>query len=315
MLQGGRTAIAVSLTEETTGAVVARMSALSTQADLFEIRADFVRDLDLPALRAAATKPILFTCRPESEGGRWPDADSAGRRALLRRAVELGFDLVDVEARAGFDDVVAVKAGRGLVLSWHDFEGTPDDLDGIYETIAAARPRRRQDRRDRALGGRPRPALSPSPRRRAGGPGPAAGRARHGSARRRLAHPRRPLRRAVHVRLARERPRGRARASCPAPGAGRRLPRPRRSAPRPASTVSWARDVLRSLSPAIHNRAFAARGTDAVYVPLQAESMAAFPQALPVPRAVRLQRHAAVQGRVLPYLDSVDAARGRGRHR
>jgi len=70
VFQGGRTAIAVSLTEETTGAVVARMAALSAVADLFEVRADFVRDLDLSAVLKARTKPILFTCRPESEGGR-----------------------------------------------------------------------------------------------------------------------------------------------------------------------------------------------------------------------------------------------------
>jgi len=88
----------------------------------------------------ARTKPILFTCRPESEGGRWPDTDPAGRRAMLQRAVDLGFDLVDVEARAGFDEIVAAKAGRGLVLSWHDFEGTPDDLDGICEALAVHRP-------------------------------------------------------------------------------------------------------------------------------------------------------------------------------
>jgi shikimate dehydrogenase len=39
--------------------------------------------------------------------------------------------------------------------------------------------------------------------------------------------------------------------------------------------------VLRSLSPAIHNRAFAERGLDAVYVPLQSESLPAFLDALP----------------------------------
>ena len=68
MLQGGRTAIAVSLTEETTAAVVARMADLAPAADLFEVRADFVRDLDLAAVLAARTKPVLLTCRPESEG-------------------------------------------------------------------------------------------------------------------------------------------------------------------------------------------------------------------------------------------------------
>src|SRR5512139_1618173 len=121
VLQGDRTAIAVSVTEETTAAVVARMVDLAPVADLFEVRADFVRDLDLSALIAARTKPILFTCRPESEGGRFPDRDHEARRRLLAEAVACGFDLVDVEERSGFRDVAASKTRRGLVLSWHDF--------------------------------------------------------------------------------------------------------------------------------------------------------------------------------------------------
>ena len=120
--------VCVAITEETTAAALDRMAELQPQADLFELRADFVRDLDLRALVSARGRPLILTCRPESEGGRWPDADPAGRRRVLAQAVELGFDLVDVEARAGFDEVVAAKAGHGLVLSWHDFEGTPDDL-------------------------------------------------------------------------------------------------------------------------------------------------------------------------------------------
>jgi shikimate dehydrogenase len=40
-------------------------------------------------------------------------------------------------------------------------------------------------------------------------------------------------------------------------------------------------DVSRSLSPVLHNRAFAARGVDAVYVPLPAETLDAFLAALP----------------------------------
>ena len=39
--------------------------------------------------------------------------------------------------------------------------------------------------------------------------------------------------------------------------------------------------VVRSLSPVLHNRALEARGLDAVYVPLQAEALAPFIEALP----------------------------------
>ena len=62
---------------------------------------------------------------------------------------------------------------------------------------------------------------------------------------------------------------------------GRPLPRARGDAGDAASTASWGRDVTRSLSPVLHNRAFAARGLDAVYVPLQAEALEPFVAALP----------------------------------
>ena len=126
MLQGGKTAIAVTLTEETTAAVVDRMAALAPVADLFEVRADYVRDLDLAALLAARTKPILLTCRPESEGGRFPDRDHHARRRLLSEAVSRGFDLVDVEDRSGFADVVAGWAiGAALSLGAVRWLGAP----------------------------------------------------------------------------------------------------------------------------------------------------------------------------------------------
>src|SRR5512143_1061339 len=100
VLQGGKTAIAVSLTEETTAAVVDRMAALAPVADLFEVRADHLRNPDLGALLAARTKPILFTCRSESEGGRFPDRDREALGRLLCAAAARGFDLVDVEERS-----------------------------------------------------------------------------------------------------------------------------------------------------------------------------------------------------------------------
>jgi 3-dehydroquinate dehydratase/shikimate dehydrogenase len=71
-------------------------------------------------------------------------------------------------------------------------------------------------------------------------------------------------------------------------------------------------DVLRSLSPALQNRAFAERGIDAVYVPLQAESMGGFIEALP---ALSLSGFAVTRpykGEILPHLDSVAAAAAAG---
>jgi 3-dehydroquinate dehydratase/shikimate dehydrogenase len=273
--------ICVSLTEETTAAVVDRMAALEPVADLFEVRADFLRDPDLPALIRARRKPILFTCRPENEGGRWPDADAEGRRRLLAQAARLGFDLVDLELRAGFADVAAAKSGLGLVVSHHDFEKTPANLEAIYSRAAqagadvvkiAVHARSIGDlgrllafARRHARGRRPgRPAVVAL----AMGPLGTASRILGGrwGAPFTFASPERGLE-AAPGQLP-------ARALAEVYGV-RRVGRETR-----VYGILGA-DVLRSLSPAIHNRAFVERGMDAVYVPLQAESFDAFRRALP----------------------------------
>ena len=82
------------------------------------------------------------------------DADP-GAGACCSRRVKRGFDYVDVEHRSGFLDVMAEKAGKGLVVSYHDLEGTPDDLDGLYADDVRAGRRHREDRRSR-------PARSPT---------------------------------------------------------------------------------------------------------------------------------------------------------
>ncbi|HSD67644.1 MAG TPA: shikimate dehydrogenase, partial [Vicinamibacteria bacterium] len=66
-------------------------------------------------------------------------------------------------------------------------------------------------------------------------------------------------------------------------------------------------DVLRSLSPAIQNRAFAETGVDAVYVPLPAESMAAFVSALPGLDLSGFSVTRPYKGEILPVLDSATA--------
>ena len=303
--------VCVAITEETTAAALDRMAELQPQADLFELRADFVRDLDLRALVSARGRPLILTCRPESEGGRWPDADPAGRRHVLAQAVELGFDLVDVEARAGFDEVVAAKAGHGLVLSWHDFEGTPDGLDSIFERMAALGPdvvkiavrARSVGDLGRLLGFARRRSESPG---RGGpallaiamGPEGTASRVlggRHGA----------PFTYAAAAA---------GREAAPGQLTARALVDTYRvRAISPATRVYGllGSDVLRSLSPAIHNRAFAALGVDAVYVPLQAESLDAFLRVLPAFDLSGFSVTRPYKQEILPRLASVAPAAAR----
>ncbi len=302
--------ICVTITDESTAAVVARMAEVREVAHLDEVRADFVRDLDLQALLRARTKPILLTCRSAREGGRSPDADAAFRRRLLAEAVALGFDYVDVEARAGFDQVAAGKAGHGLVLSWHDFERTPDDLDAIYERMAAERPDvvkimvRARSVRD--LG---RLLAFAARRRRTDGQGPAL-----------LAMAMGPE--GVPSRILGGRYGAPFTFASPANGleaAPGQIParvladtyRVRRIGPGTRVYGVLGSDVLRSLSPAIHNRAFAELGLDAVYVPLQAECLDGFLEALPALALSGFSITRPYKQSILAHLASCDPAAAR----
>jgi 3-dehydroquinate dehydratase/shikimate dehydrogenase len=280
------TAICVSLTEATTEATLGRMAELAPLADLFEVRADFIRDLDLPALLRERPRPLLFTCRPESEGGRWPDADAEGRRRRLREAAESAVDLVDVELRAGFDEVIAARAGRGLVVSHHDLAGVPEDLEGLSAEAAAlgadvvkivGTPRSARDLGRLmafARGSSSEGVEETAPGRWRGlvalamGPLGVASRILGG-------RHRAPFTYAAPVE-GREAAPGQLTADTLA-----KVYRVRSIGPGTRAYGILGIDVLRSLSPAIHNRAFAERGLDAVYVPLQSESLPAFLDALP----------------------------------
>ncbi len=274
------TAICVSLTEATTEATLARMTALAPVADLFEVRADFLRDLDLPTLLRARAKPLLLTCRPQSQGGRWADADPEGRRRVLRDAVERGVDLVDVELDSGFDDVITAKAGRGLVVSFHDFEGLPDDLDALHSRMGATGAdviKIACTARSIADVGR----LMAFARRHASPAAP--GRGLVAVAMGPLGTPSRILggRHGAPFTFASP---AQGQEAAPAQIPAQTLAgtyRVRSVGPGTLVYGLLGHDVLRSLSPAIHNRAFAERGIDAVYVPLQAESLEAFLEARP----------------------------------
>lgn len=96
-------------------------------ADLIELRLDTVRDPDAAAALAGRTTPVIVTCRAAWEGGQFRGSEDE-RRQILSRAHELGADYIDVEWKAGFDDLIAREHGRRIVISSHDFDGMPTDL-------------------------------------------------------------------------------------------------------------------------------------------------------------------------------------------
>jgi len=98
-----------------------------TCADMVELRLDGVQDIDVVGALAGRTLPAIVTCRPTWEGGRF-DGSEERRHAILGEALAHGAEYVDVEWRAGFADLIAQNPRR-VVLSSHDFQRVPDDLD------------------------------------------------------------------------------------------------------------------------------------------------------------------------------------------
>jgi 3-dehydroquinate dehydratase/shikimate dehydrogenase len=271
------TQICVALVEETTGGMVTRMAELAPLADLFEIRADRVIDLDLLTILRARTRPLVLTCRPESQGGHWAD-DDPRRRLTLLEGVKRGFDYVDVELRSGFTDVMVEKVGEGLVVSHHDVEGTPDDLDGLYHEIS-------DTGADVA-----KIIVTPQSIADVGRLLAFAGRARDESGPPLIALAMGPLGTLTRVLAGRYgAPFTYASAAGGAESAPGQLPaglmadlyRVRNVTAETKVYGVLGSDVVRSLSPVLHNRALEARGLDAVYVPLQAEALPPFIEALP----------------------------------
>jgi len=116
------------LCETVTGATMAELVAArdATAADMVELRLDGVAEPDVAHALQNRRTPTIVTCRPRWEGGRF-DGSEEERGRLLAEALARGAEYVDVEWRAGFDDLIREHAPR-VVVSSHDFVGVPDDL-------------------------------------------------------------------------------------------------------------------------------------------------------------------------------------------
>jgi 3-dehydroquinate dehydratase type I len=109
-----------------------------------EIRLDYLEEPtpDLQKLFRGLPGPVIATNRAATEGGRWTGTE-ADRLALLAEALNLGVTCLDLELATdvGFRREVWERRGKTrLILSWHDFAGTPDTarLEAVLEEMLAA---------------------------------------------------------------------------------------------------------------------------------------------------------------------------------
>jgi 3-dehydroquinate dehydratase/shikimate dehydrogenase len=127
---------AVVRSETNEDAIASLSEAKRLGADLCELRADYLKSPDLAKILAAKPLPLLVTVRPTWEGGLY-EGDEAVRLGMLEDACLHGADYVDVEYRAYKD---FNRRGSKLVVSFHDFERTPEDLEATAKKMAALEP-------------------------------------------------------------------------------------------------------------------------------------------------------------------------------
>jgi 3-dehydroquinate dehydratase/shikimate dehydrogenase len=126
------------LCETVTGTTMAELTQArdaATLADMVELRLDGVTDLDVAAALHGRSVPVIVTCRPSWEGGRF-DGSEEERGRVLALALDRGAEYVDVEWKAGFGGLIR-EHGRRVIVSAHDFGGVPRDLASRVDAMRA----------------------------------------------------------------------------------------------------------------------------------------------------------------------------------
>lgn len=131
--------VCASVSAETCAEAVKKIGDAAQSADLIEIRFDHLRPDELPLMLGylrsnASIKPIIATYRAPEQGGRGPA--SAADRGKFWEILGDGFAAVDLE-----EDVFDTPRARETrILSYHNFSSTDGDPDAIFNRLYARRP-------------------------------------------------------------------------------------------------------------------------------------------------------------------------------
>jgi len=111
----------------------------TSDADMIELRLDLLAGGDLlqtlKAIREATAKPIIATARLRTEGGMFQGSERERVDLLIKASCYA--DYVDLELLADQRDDVIARIMKPVIVSYHDFQGMPEELQliGIYEEM------------------------------------------------------------------------------------------------------------------------------------------------------------------------------------
>lgn len=112
-------------------------------ADLVELRLDLFSKVDIAALkklRAQFSEPMIFTLRSQRQGGNFVQSE-AERMGQIRLLAELKPEYLDLEFDMPLDFIQEIAHDYPEVkqiISYHNFEETPHDLDRLFQEISMA---------------------------------------------------------------------------------------------------------------------------------------------------------------------------------
>ncbi len=107
-------------------------------AELVELRVDWLSRMpDVGRLLEDRPTPCVLTCRRKEDRGRWRGTEDQ-RMTILRTGIVSGVEYVDLE-----DDIAGNVPRYGetkRIISHHNFDETPDDLEAIHERLTKLDP-------------------------------------------------------------------------------------------------------------------------------------------------------------------------------
>jgi len=120
--------ICVPIIAETTEQALKDMARAEAFADLIEIRADYIRNPDLGKILGAKNKPVIVTVTPKKENGNFTGTEPE-RTALLRQAVDLGADYIDISINCPeLGTLIEYCRDTKSIVSYHNYRETPADI-------------------------------------------------------------------------------------------------------------------------------------------------------------------------------------------
>jgi len=104
--------------------------------DIIELRIDCITHPDLEILLRHSNIPKIVTNRIKAEGGKFEGSETK-RIGILQDAIYLCAEYVDIELNHFSKKLYFSSDNKTkLIVSNHNFERTPDNLEEIYEKIA-----------------------------------------------------------------------------------------------------------------------------------------------------------------------------------